>query len=709
MPTQELDIRLYDKTGQRRRLPAEWVESVDFELGERGGFLTGTLTLVVGWTELPLVGNEYVDIRIWGNLLFRGYLRGPSQEIAVPEKATLRLYGLMELLNGYQVPRDVFYGAAVGIETAFRDLVAMCVTTPSRMPSLVVDTTGVAALAIMVPQVLAAKKTFSQAMNALCDLAPNQVIWGCDVDGSGANRVYLRPRSAAVMYRFAIGGKVSGFTYPRDATSVVNILHVVGGKQVNVNLAPNAAFEQTIQPGELTTNLLANPSFDSPNAGTVPDSWGRDFTPPRTNIAPHHGTYAILMDNTTGTPEAVYQVLHLITLAPCHASVWARQQNIGGGIGFRILFLAQDVSGTNLATATSGLFFPGGSGNYEHFQFDYNFGAVAGCVKVVCKFQISNAATTGNGVQFDDAAFWMDQVSLKGWRIGQNRTAHFTTLDVASQDVPAYYGGSTVKVQGVMEAGGGYVELATTESDRPAVEKNTDYTLVVRARSGGAGPIVSIGARLYNDQVLASTVEGSHFIIPNDAAWHPVTAYHVRSDNNTTAMELFLRVYNGDLVYLDAVTMTSLTTPVDYYPADTFVATRKTSDYSANDIGAEAAASIPTWGERESPELTLESVRDAATMEAFAKGYFRAHAVPSVQGQLTIAGAEAPVALDGTVLVQNLPGLATPLVGVTPSKEGLFPAKVKYAVRDRIDLTIDLNSEQPDMAILLRKVAAGQA
>jgi hypothetical protein len=708
MATPDLDIRLYSKSGQRLRLPPDWVQSVDFEIGERGGALTGTLSLLVGWTELPLVGNEYVDIRLWGTLLYRGYVRGPSQEIAVPEKAAIRLHGLMELLNGFQVPRDVFYGSPVGIETAFTDLVAMCVTTPTRMPSLVVDTTGVAALSITVQQILTARKTFSQAMNALCDAAPNQVIWGCDTDGSGANRLYLRPRSATVAYKFAVGDKISAFTYPRDATQIVNILHVEGGKLAQTNGAPNAAFEETVLPGELTTNMLANPSFDSPSAGTTPDVWLRNFSPPRTNIAPHNGTYALLMDNTTGTSEAVYQDMGIVTLAKCHASVWAREQTIGGGIGFRITIYAKDSSGSVIGTGTSALLTPNINGNYEHFQFDYDFGALAGVTAVTMWIQVSNAATTGNGVQFDDAAFWMDNVTLKGWRIGTNLTAHFTTLDVASLDVTPFFGGSTIKMQGVIDSGGGYMEFCTTESDRPSVEKNTDYTLIVRAQSGGAGPVVSIGGRLYNDKVLASTVESSHFTVPNDSAWHAVTAFHVRTDANTTSMEIFIRLYNGDLVYLDAVTMTSLAVPVDYYPADTYRATRRTDDYSGGDIGTEAATSIDDWGEREKTE-SVESILDVATMEAYAKGYFRAHAVPTVQASLSIMGADAPVNLDGTVMVENLPSLTSPLDGVTPAAVGLFPSKVKYSVKDSADIIIDLNNEVPDMALLLRRVSTGQA
>ena len=147
---------------------------------------------------MQLIGTEYVDVRLWGSLLYRGWIRQPTNNIASPETAELNLYGGMELLNGFKVQRNYAYLPGISIEQVFLQMLADFVTRSypiARLTTWTNDTTGVSALGITVAQFQPNGKTFSQAMNDLCDLAPGQLIWGCDIDGSGNNRVYLRPRT----------------------------------------------------------------------------------------------------------------------------------------------------------------------------------------------------------------------------------------------------------------------------------------------------------------------------------------------------------------------------------------------------------------------------------------------------------------------------------------------------------------------------------
>lgn len=129
-----------------------------------------------------------------------------------------------------------------------------------------------------------------------------------------------------------------------------------------------------------------------------------------------------------------------------------------------------------------------------------------------------------------------------------------------------------------------------------------------------------------------------------------------------------------------------------YYAADRFTARRDVSDYGSR-LSPAAAASIGSYGIREKEE-SVESVTDGATLDAYCIGYFNAHAVPAIQARLEIVGAVAPVRPDGQVQLVNLPSAPPPL----------FPARIRWQVGASVDLHLDLDSERPNLALLLRQV-----
>ncbi len=269
--TLEWEARLYDSSGHRIRMPLRWVEGIDFELGEQGGCLNGSMKLLAAWEELRLTGTERVDVWLWGQLVYRGWVRMPQDEASVPERKSPTLQGLMETLRGYQVRRPFAYVAETDVGDVFRDLVSFYVARPGRLPGVLVDSTGVSALNITLQSFDASNRDFAQAMNDLCNVSPGSLIWGCDVEPtSGRDRIYLRPRSSAVRYKYSVGDKVSTFVYPQDTSQVVNAVYVTGAEQTFPNLAPNASFERPVAPGELTGNLLQSPSFEDASGGTIP-------------------------------------------------------------------------------------------------------------------------------------------------------------------------------------------------------------------------------------------------------------------------------------------------------------------------------------------------------------------------------------------------------------------------------------------------------
>jgi hypothetical protein len=67
-----------------------------------------------------------------------------------------------------------------------------------------------------------------------------------------------------------------------------------------------------------------------------------------------------------------------------------------------------------------------------------------------------------------------------------------------------------------------------------------------------------------------------------------------------------------------------------------------------------------------------------------------------VQAQLEIFGPTAPLLLDGSVQVINLPSEAP----------ALFPSRVRYQIGDAITISAELGNQRPDLALLLQQAAA---
>jgi hypothetical protein len=175
--------------------------------------------------------------------------------------------------------------------------------------------------------------------------------------------------------------------------------------------------------------------------------------------------------------------------------------------------------------------------------------------------------------------------------------------------------------------------------------------------------------------------------------WQQVSL-NFTTDPDTSMVALFIRFQSDERVYyLDAAGLWESTLPSRYYPGDHFEAEISTDDFDASEIGAEAASSIADRGEREAEE-SAESVRDELSLRTWAASYFRKWAVPQVEGRLEIFQPEALLTQSGLVEIENLPD----------APGGLFPSRLRYTVREVIEVSADLNSERPEMANLLRQV-----
>lgn len=710
--TPEADIRLYNAAGQRLQLPREWITEATFEIAERGGCSNGGLTITAPWEALSLTGTEYVDIRLWGQLLYRGFLLTPSTEMATTEAFKPTLYGLSERLNAFLIQRDFAYLPGTDISEIFTDLVTRYALPSDRLPNLQIDVTGISALGLtQIGTVAVSGKSLTQALNWLCDQYPDQLIWGCDVDNLGRNRCYLRQRSEDVAYTYVVGGNVEAMTYPRDVTQVVNRIVVTGGKLDNdtvyqPNIAGNGSFEETVVPGELTTNLLVNTDFSAASGANPGPPWGWIGDPTLDGTYSRTGSgAACVFDNNAFPGETIFQDTAVTEALPAHASAWL-MTIVGEHWRVRLRMEYRNGSGTVLDSIVGPWIDPPADNIWRHYQLDWaNPSASGATILRYILEQDASLSVGSHGLNADDCAMWIGQISAKGWKQQPGSGGGLTLLDWTSNDpVPAPRDGDAkVKLTAAITGGSGsYAEIGSTVGSRISVHTHSVYYLAawIYVPAGGPSMDVAIGAKLYAGSTLNVTLVSPIQTITGPASgnggWTQVQ-FNLTTGGSADGMDLILRFYSSATCYLDAVAVWFNSLPdwsnTDiYYPGDTFTAVRDSTEFGML-VSADAALSPSVYGWREKA-VSNPNVVDLTTLDAFCVGYFNAHATPAVQGTLDIADPKAPIGQAGTVRLVNLPNAPPPL----------FPARVRYTVGSAIRLSCDLNNDRPDLASLLRQV-----
>lgn len=689
----EVDIRLYTSAGLRKYLPSFWIDALDFEYSERGGYGNGRLGILAGWEDLEFDGTEYVDVRLFGEFAYRGFALQPEQNVDTPERWNLGLFGLMERLNGFLVRRCNCYAEAVDVSTIFADLITSYVKLPNRLPDVVYSASGVPALGITTANFCAKGKTIPQALNDLCDLAPDLLIWGCDVDGNGNDRIYLRPKPTETAYSAVVGDKVRAFVYPRDATQVVNTVYVSGGEADPKNLITNGSFEECLKPGELEGNLLLNASFEENSGGSSATNWGVGFNPTISETA-RTGSISFYMDNNPGGPEEISQIVSIGELNGISASVWL-MNNVGANNTVRLSILLLDGSNAILGGLQGPNITPTPDGLWHRYSLEWadvvntDYPGVVSAQWVITCLACPDDSL---GVHVDDAALWIPTVGAKGWAVGASSTANYLDLEWNDTASPEAADGSVkVRVQADI-TGGGYVEIVQAEADRPDVNGGRLYYVSFTVQPSGGSGVVAVGAYEYDGGTLVDTHVGSDETLVN-GLWQQVSLSFTTS-GNATKIAPFIRFKTDERIYyVDAAGLWESSLPPRYYAGDTFEAEVQTSDYSESELGAAAFASISTWGIREAEESS-DRVVDEVSLNEWAVAYFRKWAVPQVNGRLEIFGAEELLTLAGRVALLNLPSAPPPL----------FPARIRYTVGESVNITADLNEERPTQATLLRQI-----
>lgn len=702
-----VDIRLYDSTG-KRKIGAfrEWISTLRFEVLERGGFGQASFDALATWEENTIVGGDRLDVWIWSQLIYRGYVRMPHANLSETQRTAPTVYGRMETLNGYQADCKYAYGSPVDLSRLVQDVVADHVQKTNRLPLLVTD---LQTIGVKVQEFESRGRNVTQALNAICDLAPNQCIWGFDVNAAGQDRLYFRPRSSTITHRFALGGIAVEYDQESDISAVVNrAAPLRGGTVLQPNLAPDGSYEDAAPNSETVGNLVVDYSEEIGTGWTL--NGGATRKGPGDHGRARTGSYWIELD-TNG--ENATQTIAIDYRVPLVAWCWASRETAGTLREVRLTVEGLDAGNATVVTFTTGYIDPAQGASSDLYyripniqtgdSLDCDFSPYATVTQAKITVQTNGGTAADDGVDVDDVALVeKDGATPISWRYvlnGSGKRARLVWQQRDFEGIDPFHGcyGVLAQASGADDTGNN-MEIRITEAARISVRPNNPYTFAVRARTdGNSGTFKFVIYEYKSDGTLAATTV-SGVQTTNSTDWVPFY-YTFQTNGDTAQVEIALRLVDNVEHGFDAVYFGYGSAPGEiiatgddggYWPADKYERYADVTNTKLT-LNTLPAASITNYGIQEQP---IES--DAVTnwdplAKTFLQDYFNAHAIPPVRARLRLYGPDAPLTIDGTVRLLNL---ASP-----PS--ALYPSRVSYTVDTAITIDAELGDGRPDMADLL--------
>jgi hypothetical protein len=690
------------------------VSELNFEIQERGGYGSGSCRFLAEWDQVGLAGTERVDVWLWDEPAYRGYLRVAQRLMDSPEVAAPTFYGMVALLDGYQVKRKLAYGCATDIATIFRDLALAYVKQADRFPDITIEAGE--AIGVTLTEYDGRGKSVAEAFNELCDLAPAQCIWGVEMDSARpipGDTLYIRPKPADPAYIYAIGDNVRALTYPEDTNEVANRLIIEGGPVEQPNLAVNGGFEQLMPASESQGNWLLNESFDDLADPSVhwtlagPDPTIQFPGNPGASGSARTGDHWLELDEVD---ESASQTVFIVPGRAYTAACWARLESSDEPNAFTLtlegLNAADGVVTSVYATFNSVSTPALDSAVYHRYTVDDDWSAEPTVVKARITVTAGGGSHADDGVLIDDLGIYETcGVAQETWRAIPTGDATIVDLDwdsTGTATTPPRSGGLCVHLQcdGIaVSADTG--ELYYLPSKSPSVQARERYSLAlwwhVDGEGAGVDDALSIGAVSIDSANNQGTVWESATAIGNPSGW-TLIRLDIMTESDTARLQLFIRARTERNLYLDDVMLVQGEVPEEveedggYWTGESYERTIDVEDALLTGmLDADVEDSIALYGEREAP-ASNELITDLETMLAFASGQFNARSLPRIEAVLEIFAARELIAQAGRVRLINLPS----------PPPALWPARSNYTISPTsIDIRVELGNQRPDLQSLL--------
>lgn len=640
---QGVEIRIYDPSGKRRRLPALNIAEAHWTIEPTGGFADFSLTLHCQPDELTtIVADDMVEIWDFGIRQFRGYVGDLTRSEDEPPTLTIAGYGRvidlerMVLQGAYQRANDtdisdLFAEIAADVQTRYPDIVVQ------------VDSIGVATQVIDGRQ-----KTAKEIIDALIGLASSVAVWGLDVDDAGRDRLYLRKINTNVVdASIAIpGANVGHRECATHVSDVVNCVTVVGGTAQFPQLLPNGSFETLTKPGgdgdgSTGESLLRNGSFESGE-----DNWsfqnGADYKvnggqepPART------GSSSAELDHVG---EKITQQSD----SPPVAIVAGHSYEVGA-------WLRPEYSANFNSPPTLTLRFYWRSGGSDQSSVTWSYIVTEAAYRLSSQTVVAPAGATGfrfeveltyvdqggnnHGVMVDDC-YAIDASSLVAtqWQAVQHGSA---TVNAANWQARGAYDGRNCLYLDVNSSDSDgqdvHVRIVPTLENKIVGGQTVRLAARIKSAAGAATPMLLLVQQFRKDD--GNTTGGnvgteyrSTVASATRSGWTYVS-YDAVAPGDATQVECWLNIRATGKIYIDAISARVVPDQGDedifdttYLPAGNLQVRYRADDLVSAAANAEVNGSITTYGLREKVENSgdLTTLTDA---KAWATSYLLANAL----------------------------------------------------------------------------------
>lgn len=733
-------FRLYDASGVRQPLPDNRVLACDFELLQRGGYGTFSLSLLAEYDDdsIPALPGVNWRFEVWfaGVPAYRGWIESAAP--AIQEGPPIAQYQGSGLVGRCKTLKsNCRYAVAGGadISSVYAWFWQRFLRGSERLGTLP------SAISPLSPQVLietydAFNQNLLQTLEGLADASGDLGIYGFDMTDpasakpEGVSRFYFKPRPTSVTnedYRFRIGKDVQYFDDPKDLSQVVNAAWFAGGAAKQPNLAYNPSFELPVIAGTNGAgNVIPEPSFENSGTWTYGSDASRRKTGSDTGEYARTGDYFAEVDNPGEYIEQTFSISGLgltadtlyTLIVPMAAEAPASDVSTRSA---KVTLECQDSSHGVLSTpinaesvtvaGQSYVYYPGGAGEWDNITVP----ATTKYIRLRIAFDASDGANnTARAIMIDDVQLYdVSDLAQDGWQV-QNRGSAVAAMiwammeTISETDNAPFHGIYNVRAV-VAGADGGdtnSVWIKPTDDHWIACRPSTGYQFTVRERTSGAYAVrLGLEVRHTNNKIdqvwsTATTTAGT-------TAWASLQSgvFTVASDAQAIRPIIELRgahTYDFDAVDFVEVGLDDRTDFID--GANVRLYFRADDDTSLPDLSTDAQNSITDYGLRESAQdVDVSNITDIASIKAYATGFFNRYAIPLQQGRLTLSPARVHV----KYLEDDDAGTPSGMIAISGAKVAIndsYPAKIHYTLIEggywKCD--IDLGNVRPDPALVLR-------
>lgn len=461
MAKDRVQVRLYSAGGPSsgRVFRSKDVLQATWRVTRLSGYADASIELAGLPSEHPGLVND-ARIEIWGwdttqqayLRLYRGYVLqvvGQGRKSTEPRKTKITLYGFWNRVARQVALQRYVWTSAIDLSSVFTALIAKWASIANVGTTYTLDSQTTT---ITISSLDAWKKPLFAIIDQLDTAAAHQIVVGCDVSSTGANRAYIRPFETTAKLVASLpdpSNQVELIEANTDSRQRSNVLYLTGGQALYPNLAyaatrdqdgaggeGNSSFENPKLGSSIYGNLFLNPGFESGFTSwtTTGDPAVHDTTDP--DGPSYEGEKFLELDNYNAGAETVKQTVTTGVVAGAAYTIqfFARSESLAGTIPEGLVTINWKAGLSLISTSTVN--FGGALSPIPTDWTQYAVPVTAPATTTQAEIIFSAPVASFNfGILLDGLSFYRsDRLYQTGWEVVANTGGAVGEVDWAVQN-----------------------------------------------------------------------------------------------------------------------------------------------------------------------------------------------------------------------------------------------------------------------------------